>query len=539
MIKKNVVSDKSIRLIAALLVFILATLNIISALTQAFPQRLHILHAAVGHDIPLIAQAQAIPVSTILLCLAWALHKGRFQAWRTSIFLLSFLVVLNAFKGLDFEEAFLCIAAIGFLVWGRNAFLVGRESRSLVNTVAAFARFALASALVSMGTLFVASTLDSQYRSFTAFADGNVDLFLHGPIGLSLLLVGTSLFLAPVRRRGLSNDQERQEMINLICTSGEDTLAPFKTRQDLEYLFHPSREAAIGFKEQSGVMIQSGDIVGERLYKQPMINLAREHAHRLDLSYAIIGADEDSAEYALAQGMEALYMGDEALLSPGPIPLQGHKNKKLRQAVNRVTRLGYTGTWKTHQQLSSQDKIALRELKEQWRGEKRPTGFSMDLDGVALDTHTMMKYLLLNEQNDRLVGFLAWAACPSSDGVKYTLAHMCALREVNGLTEWMIVESARYFDEADEDVKSLSLNFAAAAAYMRDPITVKQRTLGWIAHQTDGFFQLSGLYDFNDKFNPTWQPRYLVYEGNFNMVYVAVASLLLEAQLPKPPLIMR
>lgn len=52
----------------------------------------------------------------------------------------------------------------------------------------------------------------------------------------------------------------------------------------------------------------------------------------------------------------------------------------------------------------------------------------------------------------------------------------------------------------------------------------------------DAFFQIERLYRFNQKFNPRWEARYLMYEGALNLPRTALAALWIEGQLPRPRL---
>ncbi len=71
---------------------------------------------------------------------------------------------------------------------------------------------------------------------------------------------------------------------------------------------------------------------------------------------------------------------------------------------------------------------------------------------------------------------------------------------------------------------------------MREPENPFQRLLGRAATLLNPYFQIESLYRFNLKFQPRWNPRYLVYEGRLGIARAGVASMWAEGQLPKPRL---
>jgi lysyl-tRNA synthetase class 2 len=88
----------------------------------------------------------------------------------------------------------------------------------------------------------------------------------------------------------------------------------------------------------------------------------------------------------------------------------------------------------------------------------------------------------------------------------------------------------------DRGVEEVSLNFATFARYIHSPRGPLERLLGRAARQADAVFQIERLYRFNAKFFPRWEPRYVMYERLAALPRVALASLWLEGQLPKPTL---
>ena len=96
----------------------------------------------------------------------------------------------------------------------------------------------------------------------------------------------------------------------------------------------------------------------------------------------------------------------------------------------------------------------------------------------------------------------------------------------NGLTEYLVVKAIELMRE--RGIEELSLNFAAFARLIRAQ-GAAARALAFL----DRFFQVERLYRFNAKFDPRWEPRYLVFEGALGLPRVGLAAMLVEGQLPR------
>ena len=74
----------------------------------------------------------------------------------------------------------------------------------------------------------------------------------------------------------------------------------------------------------------------------------------------------------------------------------------------------------------------------------------------------------------------------------------------------MVVEAARLLGEAG--IAEFSLNFAAYGALAARARDLVERLLAVILRVADRWFQVERLLRFNEKFEPRWQPRYLLFE---------------------------
>src|SRR5262249_8455762 len=103
----------------------------------------------------------------------------------------------------------------------------------------------------------------------------------------------------------------------------------------------------------------------------------------------------------------------------------------------------------------------------------------------------------------------------------------------NGLTEFLVVESARLLGEVG--LEEFSLNFSTFGRWLRAPANRLERVLAGAVRFADRWLQIERLLRFNARFSPRWDPRYLLFHHPVELPRVALATLLAEGWLPSRP----
>src|SRR4029077_11834919 len=85
------------------------------------------------------------------------------------------------------------------------------------------------------------------------------------------------------------------------------------------------------------------------------------------------------AEAYRQAGLNALQLGDEAILYPDTFRLSGPDMRAVRQAVTRARRAGATVRIRRHRDLGSEEMAQVMARAEAWRDTESERGFSMAL----------------------------------------------------------------------------------------------------------------------------------------------------------------
>ena len=158
-----------------------------------------------------------------------------------------------------------------------------------------------------------------------------------------------------------------------------DSLGYFALRRDKDVILSPNGRAGIAYRVEGSVSLASGDPLGDAESWDAAISswLAECRAHAW--IPGVLGASERAAAAFGRCGLDALELGDEAILDLRDFNLEGRDMRQVRQAVRRVERAGYTVRIRRHGAISREEMTELVADADRWRDGHSERGFSMAL----------------------------------------------------------------------------------------------------------------------------------------------------------------
>ncbi|HYX44741.1 MAG TPA: phosphatidylglycerol lysyltransferase domain-containing protein, partial [Acidimicrobiales bacterium] len=381
------------RRVAAAALAVAGALDVASALTAPLHERLRVLLRIVPLAVPQAAAALVALAGLGLLLLARGVLRGQRRAWKVALSLLVGSAVLHLAKGIDLEEAALAAVVGWYLLHHRRDFSGESEPSSLRRGVLAVVVGAGAATVVGtaavelaggpapgVGRAVVAVTERLVWLDGSALPDRPLDDFLTpalGAVGLGLLLFAGWALLRPVVAARRVGDADLARAREVVRAHGRDTLAYFALREDKRHFFWGSGLVAYGV--YSGVCLVSPDPIGPPAQRARLWSEFRAFADRHSWAVVVLGATEDWLPVYRQAGMQALYVGDEAVVDCQRFTLDGGRNKALRQAVNRVARNGYRVDFHDPATIDPELRRALRDVMTKSRRGDVERGFSMTL----------------------------------------------------------------------------------------------------------------------------------------------------------------
>jgi lysyl-tRNA synthetase class 2 len=362
---------------------------------------------------------------------------------------------------------------------------------------------------------------------FLAQDRGDLFAATTGGLGLFTVAVTAYLFLRPPQPGARLTEADASRIRDLLARHGaRDSLGYLTLRRDKNVIWSPTGKSCIGYRVASGVMLASGDPLGDPEAWPGAIHAFLAEAARHAWVPAVIGCGELAAGiWCRESGLAALQIGDEAIVEvAGGYTLPGHvlqdtERARGEHAAVEVCRVG---------DMPREEVGQLARQAGSWRGGLAGRGFSMALGRVGGDgdEQCVLATAVQDGTPRALVHFVPWGA----DGLFLDLATRDQSAPA-GLEELLIAEVIRRAPGLG--VQRVSLNFAA----FREALELGQRIgagpvlRAWrqVLLFLSRWLQIETRYKFLARFRPAWVPRFLVYPGTGSIPRVVVAALQAEA----------
>jgi len=536
------------------LVFLVGLVSVVSAFSPAFRARTTFLYELVPAVFPAAATTGAAAAGLILIALSRALRRGKFRAWVLAVVLTATATLLHLLKGLDIEEGVLCLLITVLLLTARREFTARPDPRSLRLLLTTL----VVGPAIATGAGFLWLTVDADGQAAGTSAGARLGEAALGLIGIpgpihfvsdgsenasavALVVLGAAVLLVAVltamRPAGgphpLSCEEATRLRALLARWGGLDSLGYFGLRDDRAVLFTPDGRAALTYRVVSGVSLAGGDPIGDPDSWALAVRGWLDEARSFGWIPAVLGASETGAETYHREGLDALELGDEAIVCVDEFTLEGRPMRGVRQAVSRCTRAGISVDVRRLADIEPALLDRVRDKADAWRDGPVERGFSMAL-GRFGDPADDQSVLVLARRGDEVVGFLHFVPW-GTDGLSLDLMRRSRDSE-NGIVETMVAGLMAV--SPDLGIRRVSLNFAVfRSVFARGErlgagpiLRLWRAVLIWASR----FWQIESLYRANAKYRPDWFPRYIMFRNATDLPKISTAALRAEAFLVMP-----
>ncbi|GGK83753.1 membrane protein [Sphaerisporangium melleum] len=542
--------------------FFVGILDIVRGIAPHFRRsRVSLIADVLPGTVTSLAAAASLLVGVLLVMLAHALRRRKARAWRAVVVLLPLGAAVEGLRWRHSATAVISLVLFAVLLINRGEFHALSDPRSRWRALGNLLAFGVLD--LGMGWMIVSvhpativgdpSAGERLRHVLLGLAgmqgpveyslDGTADLVYFSLAGLGALTAITTLYLAlrPERPVAALGDEDEGRVRALLDRHGrQDSLGYFALRRDKSVIFSPSGKAVIAYRVVAGVMLASGDPIGDPEAWPGAIRCFMQEVRRHAWVPAVIGCSEMGGEiWTREAGLSALEIGDEAVVDVAGFTLQGRAMRNVRQMAARTERAGYKCLVRRVRELSEHDREQIRAAARSWRGTETERGFSMALgrfgDPADDDCVVVTAHKPGRDGGERPGGdlravlhFVPWG----SGGISLDL--MRRDRDADpGLNELLIVKTLQAAPSLG--VTRVSLNFAmfrsALARGERLGAGPVLRAWRGILVFLSRWFQIESLYRFNEKFRPSWEPRFLVYPTARDLPRIGVAALRAEAFL--------
>jgi lysyl-tRNA synthetase class 2 len=538
--------------------------------THRFPQFVQVVGKDLHSSITQTTVAGAVIIAVALALIARGVFSRRKRAWQFATILQSLLLLMGIFHtgsrllfhqgtirfqfgNVGITHLIFEIALLAALIAKREDFNTIANPHTRKSDLLYFLKVTGLSYFVAVLIIYLERTRFTHHLSvlevFVTALKGLIGV--SGPVAflraqnqertenlllaLGLLVAVTTIFraLRPIERIAQLSLQDKSAMSELIARyPSEDSLAYFSLRDDKDVIWAKNRKAAIAYSVINGTMLASGDPLGDPECWPAAIEEFILEADRHAWVPAVYGCTEKAGEiWRRETECDALEIGDEAIVLVQDFDISTPRLKSVRQMVNKARKEGYETHTKRISDLTSDERNALSRYAQEWRRGGDERGFSMALGRFCdrQDPEAVISWATVGGRYIALLQFVPWG----SDGLSLDLMRR-ASDSAPGINEFLIFSTIEY--SRTQAISRISLNFATFRSIFEKGERLGAGPITRFNHKIlillSRFVQMESLYRFNAKFQPVWEPRYILFPSIGHLGRVAFAILRVESLLP-------
>lgn len=535
--------------VVALLTALMGLVNVLSAVTPSLAARVQFLERYSPLEVRRGSHLTAALAGFALMLLAASLWRHKRVAWMLTLIVLCISIVSHLLKGLDYEEAALAGILALWLLALRSHFYARSDPVSMrqgLQTLAAAMGFTLMYGVLGFYLLDrhfsvnfgLGSALSQTLTLFTQFYDPGlqpvtgfgryfvVSIYVMGvaTIGFALLML-----VHPVLVRRRARPEERARARQIVEKYGRSSLARATLFDDKVYFFSPGG-SLIAYVVKGRIALALGDPIGQAEDLAPAMVSFQSLCKRNDWQLAFYQTLPDTLESYRSAGFSSLKIGDEGIVDLASFTLEGHSNKGLRSAFNRLTKLGHS-TRLYLPPLPDDIMVELFVISNEWLASMHGGEKHFSLGWFDEDYIRNGPVMVVKTPEGAISAFAN--LLPEYTRSEVSIDLMRHRHNVEpGTMDYLFVALFDWAKEHGYATFNLGLSsLSGIGEHNEDPAI--EKGLHFIYEHINQFYNFRGLHAFKEKFHPEWSPRYLIYPGIASLP--AVATALIQADQGDKP----
>lgn len=318
---------------------------------------------------------------------------------------------------------------------------------------------------------------------------------------------------------------QQQQIREILQEYGGDTLSYFHLQDRRKYFFSPSGKAFLSYGVWNKVAIVASDPVGPEEEIALLLTSFIQYAGNWKLKPIFVGLSFKYLTFLNSLNLKILKLGEEAVIDLQNFERDSLK-KKVRRAVRHNEQLGIEVFFCTPQTLPQSFANELNRISKNWLRQKgrKEKGFVMTLGRIPTHIDKDCQFALAIK-NNKVLGFISFTPIYKERMLSLDISRRYD-NSCNGLTEFLIIKSAEYFKS--RGIKKISLNFVAFAGMFALKKSIKHKIFSTVSQLLKFIYKSDSLQEFNQKFLPAWQDRYVAYTSKINLPLYMLAILRAE-----------
>ena len=506
-------------------------LSIVSLLAVRFQEHPQLFHILLPFGLHQLSRSLTLIFGFMLIYLSLHLFHRKRVAWWLATLLLLLLTVAQIGRGYLVYAGLAPVGTVTLLLLVRKRFTVRSEPTSIVKGLALVViSISLALAYGTFGFWLLHKNdfgiefhlVDSFIRTLREFTLlGNSDLiaqtrharwFLNSLRSLGMVAWGFAAYslFRPVAYRLRTLPQERLEVQSILEKYGSSSLDFFKLWPDKSYYFSEDRTCVIAYRVTLGVALCLGDPVGppEKIEQtlRSFFQFCANNGWRVAFQHIL----PDLLELYRQLGFDIVKIGEEAIVDLEHFVSVTLNSREFRQMKRKIERIGY----KTARYIPPHPLNVVNEVERvsrEWLAlpGRHERGFTLGQFDRSYINQTPL-FALLDPAN-HIIAFVN--EIPSYRKGEVTADLMRHRTEIpNGAMDYLFLELLKSLKE--RNVLKFNFGLAPLAGVGEEPgSSLEEHAAHLLFEYLNRFFSFKGLRNYKDKYEPTWEARFLAYQS--------------------------
>lgn len=523
------------RILPALLLFLLGIVNIISVLTPALPERLRVLREIFIPDVINISNTLVLIIGLFLLVTAAFMLKGLRMSWWFALTLSIGSFFGHIIKGIDFEEAIIALVVIIILIVTRKEYYV-KHNPKLRSVGIQTALLSVAAVLVfgTIGFYFLDkrhfhidfNLLQSvRYTLQNYFFIGSSDLVPADRLASNfIMLIKVSGFASlaflvyslvrPYVFKFSPSDEELSKARSLIEKYGSSPLDYFKIYSD-KMIFTPEYlDAFIAYRVSGNFAVAlENPVAGSRESIRQCLREFGKYCYENGLKEMYHRVPRESLPWYLELSKKHLFLGQEGVVDLSVFTLEGREKKPVRNAVNKVHERGFFS--KVYSPPLMDGLLQkLRAVSEEWLRTTQRNEIVFAQGMFSEEEIRNQTVITVENTGEKVVAFVNIIPDYVPREGTYDLLRKTA-DAPNGTMDFLLVELFKYFKA--QGYLFVNLGFAPLSG-LESPQTFPERSMKFAYEKIRSLSHYKGQREYKEKFATVWSDKFLIYNHDYDLL---------------------
>ncbi|HEV2271011.1 MAG TPA: bifunctional lysylphosphatidylglycerol flippase/synthetase MprF [Steroidobacteraceae bacterium] len=498
--------------IAGGLTFLAGTVLLVSGATPAINSRLALLHRFIPLAVLEVSNLAASIIGLGLLVLARALFRRVRAAYSISFSLLVCGIASSLLKGLRYEEAIVLAIALAVLTLGRRAFYRPTtilDERFSPAWVASIAGVIILS--IWIGFLVYRDVPYSDELWWTFALHANAPRMLRASVAVIVLACAYLMLnlLRPARPEPAVASTRDLARARAIINQSDNCLANAALTGDKRLLFNDSADTFLMYQVAGRSWVALGDPTGSRAGVEDLVWRFRELSDRHGGQTVFYQTGAERLSLYVDLGLAPLKVGEEARVRLTDFSLEGPARAGLRHSHRHAQREGLSfeiiPPAGIGELLPDLQRVSDAWLASKATGEKR---FSV---GYFSAQYLRNFPLAVVRADGAPVAFANLWTTDTRAELAVDLMRFGPAAPP-GTMDFLFVELMGW--GRDQGYGWLNLGMAPLSGLDRHPLAPAWHRVGnFIFRHGEHFYNFEGLRRYKAKFDPHWEPKYLIARG--------------------------